>query len=31
MPGDNELAEHSQVAYRVSVAMSKNLNPSLSL
>jgi len=24
MPGDSELAEHSQVAYRVSVVMSKN-------
>jgi len=24
MPGDSELAEHSQAAYRVNVAMSKN-------
>jgi hypothetical protein len=31
MPGDSELAEHSQAAYRVSVVMSKNPDTPLSL
>jgi len=31
MPGDSKLAEHSQVAYRMTVVMSKNPNTPLTL